>query len=476
MQLFFSSSRKGVGGGLEAALFLQAYYYNFSKNTASTKIPDIDPASSGEVALKSPSGRGSLAIDTANVPRNVNYCYIDTINRYYYVTDVEYLSNGLTRLHLKVDVLASFRNSISNVTAYVRRAASAGNNDIIDSFYPARSGSTQLENSAQFIPLANTGFIVAIIGNREDAISNTSGAARYYLLSDTALANLMKWIFTESNYETEITDQVVKTFFNPSQYILSCMYCPFASGSTGSTIQLGWWDTGISALELSPQMPIEIDSVTINIPRHYPANDYKNYEPYTTYRIYIPFVGMQTISASLLKEASSITVSGVVDICTGTLMVKLVANTGALIGYYEGKGCVELPLAQSTLQTNLISAIGGGMELIADQTGLSSTAFGEAVADIGNGLVQSQKQYSQVGNAGNGAQRIFESQVRLFADCKEIVDTNNNDFGSPLCEVRRIGSLSGFVQCQNAHFENSVASLNEIDEIENYLNGGFYYE
>lgn len=463
-------------GGVVAALFLKAYYYNFSKNTSSTKTPDIEPMTSGEIALKSPSGRGSLAIDTANVPRNVNYCYIDTLNRYYYVTDVEYLSNGLTRLHLKVDVLASFRGSIASVNAYIRRSASNRNIDIIDSFYPARSGSIQEESAAQFIPLGNPSFIVAIIGTREDAISNTSGAARYYLLTDTALANLMKWIFTESNYETEITDQVVKTFFNPSQYILSCMYCPFASGSTGEEIQLGWWNTGISALELSPQTPIQIESVTINIPRHYTGNDYRNYEPYTTYRIYIPFIGMQTIAASLLKGATSITISGVIDICTGTLMVKLITNTNTVIGYYEGKGCVELPLAQSNLQNNILSLIGGGMELIADQTGLSTTAFGEAIADIGNGLVQSQKQYSQVGNAGNGAQRVFESQVRLIADCKEIVDTNNEDFGSPLCEVRRIGSLSGYVQCQNAHFENSVASLDEITEVENYLNGGFYYE
>ena len=293
---------------------------------------------SGEIALKSPSGRGSLAIDTANVPRNVNYCYIDTLNRYYYVTDVEYLSNGLTRLHLKVDALASFRGSIASVNAYVRRSASNKNIDIIDSFYPARSGSVQKESAAQFIPLGNPGFIVAIIGTREDAISNTSGAARYYLLSDTALANLMKWIFTESNYETEITDQVVKTFFNPSQYILSCMYCPFASGSTGEEIQLGWWNTGISALELSPQTPIVIDPVTINIPRNYTGNDYRNYEPYTTYRIYIPFIGMQTIAASLLKGASSITISGVIDICTGTLMVKLITNTNTVIGYYVGQG------------------------------------------------------------------------------------------------------------------------------------------
>lgn len=454
---------------------MKVSFYRFFKRSNSTLQPSADPVTTVDAVFKSPQGKGSLAVDCVNVPQNCNYCYIDETNRYYYVTDVEYLNRDIVRFHIKVDTLASFRDSIGTMNAYVLRSASASNKDIIDTFYPAVAGSWQHTESAQFIPLGNPGFIVSVIGTRENAVSNTTGAARYYLLTDTALANLMKWIFNENNYQTEISDQVVKTFFNPSQYIVSCMYCPFASGSTGETIQLAWWDTGISAMELSPSSPIKLDTVTINVPKYYDGNDYRNFEPFTTYRMYIPFIGMIDLSSELLRNVNSIDIDGCVDIATGTLMIKLTGG-GKTIGYYEGKGCVDLPLAQSSMPVNLVTGISSLLAIAGDQSGLSSMPFGEELTDIASSVANTQRQLSKTSNAGNGAQREFDSYARIFADVKLIVDTDAADFGAPLCEVREINSLSGYIKCQGAHFGNSVALLTEIEEIEKYMNGGFYFE
>lgn len=449
-------------------------FYRFNKKRNSTAQPSGTPVKSTEAVFKSPEGKGSLAIDCSGVPQNCNYCYIEVTNRFYFVTDVEYMNYNIVRFHLEVDVLASFKDSIGSMNAYILRSASDSNEDIIDTFYPAVAGSWQHTESAQFIPLGNPGFIVSVIGTREDAISNTSGAARYYLLTDTALANLMKWIFNENSYETEITDQVVKTFFNPSQYIVSCMYCPFASGGTGTSIQLAWWDTGISAMELSPSAPIELDTVTVNVPRYYSGNDYRNFEPYTTYRMYIPFIGMIDLSGEMLRNVNSISIDGCVDIATGTLMIKLTGG-GKTIGYYEGKGCVDLPLAQSSMPVNLVTGISSLLAIAGDASGLSSVPFGDDLTTIASSIANTQRQLSKTSNAGNGAQREFDSYARIFSESKLTVDEDLNDFGAPLCEVRQIGTLSGYVQCKGAHFGNSVALLTEIEQVDNFLNGGFYY-
>lgn len=458
---------------------MQVKFYNFLKRTNSTKQPtDSDLTATVNALLKQPSPKYSLSLECSNVPLNVNYCYIEALNRYYYVDDFEPLTADITRFNLKMDVLASFKNSILTTECYVLRASREYNTALIDNYFPTESGTTQIVRNADFIPLANPGFIVSVIGANADAISNTSGVAQYYLLTDTALANLIKFIFNQENYADEITDQVVKTFFNPSQYLVSCMYCPFVSGTTGETIQLGWWDTGISAMKLNPMTPIEIDDVTISIPRpNANANRFLNYEPYASYRIYIPFIGLQNISSDLLKGCSSIIISGVVDVCTGELMLKVRGDNGRIIANFEAKGCVDLPLAQSSMPLNQITATAGVANIISDATGLSQSTFGGAVSDIATGILSVARQISSNGTAGNSAQRIFDSQVHLICDYSTLAGTDYSKFGAPLCETRTLSTLSGgYVQCLKPRFQNSIATYAEISEVENHLEGGVYLE
>lgn len=43
-----------------------------------------------------------------------NYCYIDEFKRYYYINDVRVLKGGLFELHLNVDVLMTYKDTIIN--------------------------------------------------------------------------------------------------------------------------------------------------------------------------------------------------------------------------------------------------------------------------------------------------------------------------------------------------------------------------
>lgn len=465
-------------GAVESPRFLKATFWRFQKKENSTALPaDGDSVATVDCLLKSPQGKNSIAVDCGGVPENVNYCYISVVNRYYFITDVEYLTNGITRYHLEVDVLASFRSGILSRSAYLLRAAGDYNADITDSYYPAKTGTKQKKNSAQFIPLANPSFIISAIGNEEGEIQNTSGAARYYLVSETALAQVMQWIFNESNYETEITDQVVKTFFNPSQYLIKCMYCPFSSASSGSaTMRIGWWDTGINCTELSPQVPIDIDEVTLDIPFPHDGNDYRDFSPYASYSLYIPYIGMIDLAADQLKGSTSITISGKVDICTGEMMLKIATNTGRIITYASATGCVELPLAQSSMPVNLISLLGAGIEGIANVTGLSATSFGGAVADVGDAIANTQRQISQKTAAGNAAQRQFEPNAIIMCNYSDIVDTDYTNAGRPLCEIKTLGDMSGYVKALNFRYSSPTGTLTENRKIEDYVNGGVYIE
>lgn len=43
-----------------------------------------------------------------------NYCFIPSFNRYYFIENIEILSNNLILLSLKIDVLMTYKNDINN--------------------------------------------------------------------------------------------------------------------------------------------------------------------------------------------------------------------------------------------------------------------------------------------------------------------------------------------------------------------------
>lgn len=52
---------------------------------------------------------------------NANYCYIQDFKRFYFITDIESVKNGLWSINCKVDVLDSFKNEIKNNNALIAR-------------------------------------------------------------------------------------------------------------------------------------------------------------------------------------------------------------------------------------------------------------------------------------------------------------------------------------------------------------------
>lgn len=43
-----------------------------------------------------------------------NYCFIPSFNRYYFIENIEILSNNLILLSLKIDVLMTYKNDLNN--------------------------------------------------------------------------------------------------------------------------------------------------------------------------------------------------------------------------------------------------------------------------------------------------------------------------------------------------------------------------
>ena len=67
----------------------------------------------------------------------LNYAYIDTFQRYYYITDRKSLINGVMELTLESDPLESFKTEIKARTATITRNQSDANGYLRDDQYTA---------------------------------------------------------------------------------------------------------------------------------------------------------------------------------------------------------------------------------------------------------------------------------------------------------------------------------------------------
>lgn len=77
-------------------------------------------------------GLRRMDVDIEGYARGFNYVWIPTLGRYYYVDSVEMVTSGITRLHLKEDVLMSWASLIMRQTAYIERQEISYDDDLID--------------------------------------------------------------------------------------------------------------------------------------------------------------------------------------------------------------------------------------------------------------------------------------------------------------------------------------------------------
>ena len=98
------------------------------------------------------------------------------------------------------------------------------------------------------------------------------------------------------------------------------------------------------------------------------------------------------------------------------------------------------------------------------------TVIPKAVASASAAMAQ----LSFAGSTGNFLSG--EDTIVLTAKCLKMVNQAPEKVGSPLMSYEYISTLSGYVQCKNAAFQSTTATVEEEIAIEEFMNNGFFYE
>lgn len=489
------------------------FYTNFRKRENSTKIPSGNPALTLNGFLREPCSMEApvfnierLAADDA--PDSYTYASIPRFNRRYFVTGWVW-NNGLWECHLQEDYLGTWRTYIGETGAYVERAASTFNGAISDRVYPATTNfnveNVALQSSYQGVAPSGGCFVLGIINSADFATSQAGGAVTYYAMTVTQMRSLMHYLLgsgflTDAGFPAtptptqQLMQDTAKAFINPAQYIVSCLWFPVSATSIGdatpTSIVLGYWDMDSNVAQGHRLTSfVYTTDVEGSIPVHPLAatrGKYLNYAPYTRLTLHIPPFGSIPLDTSFCEIGSFLEARIYVDTITGKAQMRVrihpddhhqtstvvVAEASAMFG-------VPIQIAQMTPDYfSAFTSVLGASASIANGIASGVPGAGDlaaimAIPSAGNALEALMPQERIAGVSGSFLQNVLEPT--LTAQHFNVVDEDNTEIGRPLCAVRIINTLSGFVKCGEATVDYPCFAT-EKSKILDYMTHGFFWE
>lgn len=498
---------------------MQIQFGTSGKKINSTAIPTMTITKTG--VLKNPCTVENPVIEIESTVFTYSVAYIPAFGRYYFVTNIESVSNTRTRYYLTVDVLASFKSGILANTVFVSRSESHGVDTLPDP-YATHDGMTpsiyQMPSDPStpgvwaFGEFSTTGiYVLQTAGPNSHASIGES--VNTYALTASQLRTLITDLFTANTYDdtsgNPTVDGAVKTYFNPFQYIISCKWFPIPMSAFTFTnvekIKFGWWEASQSVNLLNTYT--FFTNATIVMPA---AVDWTYCTPeYSRYIASIP--GFGNIEIDPAYAGHNITVQVYVDMLTGSAKCELMVEMGsgnnrwnAVIASASGYWAVDVLLTQlasdaTNLASNTMNSVMGlgqmsGQELMNQFTANAQTtskdmsvvnfAMGvlEAIPFVGSSFKKAKENLLQPSLSMNGAvgdmtEFRYNTHVRLTIKHYDVlepdmVDTN----GLPCNRNYLLSNLSGYTVCNNASIEIQGATMKEKLSAKSMLEGGFWIE
>lgn len=400
---------------------MDVYFFVFAKKLNSTEQPTIPLNPSANCQLKEGCSILHPVLKILNPSQSdytalcqSNYAYLPDFYRYYFITNWT-LDGAVAYCSMEVDVLATYKTAIMDTYQYVLRSGSAYDGDISDSMYPIKAAQPNVTVASVDNPLTpelgGTGCFVVGILNKE---ASTAGLD-YYAMGAIVFREFCTKLFTLSTIwgaDTSVVDGIKKSITDPSQYVISCIWLPYAPSdfytwgiaSATTTIYLGYDSMTVSGSAYRFDSGVLIAGntslVQLGVPTHPQASargNFLNYAPYSRYYLsFYPFCGEIELDSSLVGNLTYLYLIYTVDLRTGKGILSVCrtyTGTGAsdwkpaqIIRVLEAQIGVDIPLA------NIYTALPTSLGEVAVNVGV-------AVADKYGGFVETGKKImSKVGD------------------------------------------------------------------------------
>lgn len=460
---------------------------SFAKKRNSTAQPDMTGWAEYAVTLKNGADLVNpvinLKISEAEI---VNYNYGYMLGSYYYIMAKSMDRTGLCTMALKKDVLASYKDVIGNSNLYILRSSAVYDGDIVDNHYPTTGhiyyGHSEDDVYTPTWASYGTGqYIVNIVG----MASPSTGSSTLWKLTPEKFRDFITGLYANIDgvQLADVKEAIMKLLGgSPEKLVSSAMWFPAMNFSTAAeeNIIVGTWDSGVKGNLITDPL-FDLAPIELDIPKHPQAalrGNFLNLAPFSTYTLTLPIFGSINIDTTLIKDESKLYINIKVDATNGQAKARVHAGNGPIIADLTAQLGSSIPLQGQSNGASMLSGITSTLAGIAGAALAPAGAAAGAVisagtSGIGTAVSALTGTSCSVGSAGGALALMIAPQlnsVHMYVTDEDIL---NN--GRPYCRQSTPAALGGYMTAYKAPLSIS-ATVPEVDEIQDYLTSGFYYE
>lgn len=423
--------------------------YKFSKRVNSTKRPS--GGTTKNVVWKEKTDLHNPTVKCQSTETG-QYNYMKIGDHYYWIVSEVLMPNGWIEWTGDPDPMAICADEIKATTAFIERSAS-GTTLLLDPFAPAQANET-----------------TEVLG--ESAVPYFSSKGTYIItLANHPLPMVMNFQDFNTLYEQLNSENVIKQLENSivriEEIITGAIWLPLETVLSQGTIEIkaGFVSTGITGNIVSDAPIVSLTGISV------PGGTILESSAYSELYLYLPFVGSVGISPDQFKDGY-ISVETTVDPTNGSLMYKILNNSGAVVATYSGTCGISIPIGGTSFNGASVATAIGMVAAAATGNWLVAGAMAGAMAFGGTRTVST---INGGGGSRAGLNRLSVGLYRIKRTPPEALTLKSKAIGLPTYRTGQIGSYSGFIKCVGASIE-AAQEGSIIEACNNYLNTGAYIE
>lgn len=450
--------------------------YNFSKRENSTKTP-VEEGVTKTVRLKE---KCCLTNPSFFLTGSEQYNYCKAWGRYYFIDGIAWDINGAEYIHCTIDVLGTYKDQIKSTSAFVKYSSSDYSQFIIDDRVTPLVETHNTYSTAPSIFSPNSSLIITAIGQ--------DGGVNNYYTGYSGLSNILTSLCAKTS---QWYSSIFTGLSDALSALISVREVPIMNlpvQATGKHVYLGNFDLDIGDLQVLSDINAGLmsDVVNITIPRTY--SDFRMGSRYTRLKLFLPFVGVISLSADDFLESEGIDIATEANALTGSVIYRI-GNDQGVIATYTGTFGRQIPMANIQL-TNVAQSLGTILQGTSTASaimgiggpGSISGGIGAAASLVSAGLKAfeqfNQESVQTIGGYSGGYGELIGNIFYLLLEEQPTriePSTLATLYGRPCSAVRRIGNLSGYVE--TIGFSIDLDALKEERNMVNtMMDSGVYLE
>lgn len=287
----------------------------------------------------------------------------------------------------------------------------------------------------------------------------------------TQIKNLAAFMWDSSLFDLSVWQ---KLYADPMDAIITLSIVPIDVPSVVSKVlKVGNISTGLSMNVASKQF-IEFDCGSISIEEFWGA--YLDYEPYTKFEIFLPYIGYKEISANDIMT-KSISLKYHIDILSGSCVAFLKCGD-SIIYSWNGHCSMQIPLSgtdMSQMITGILGIIGGAATTIGGAMGGNFAVATKGAEQMASNAVNNLKPAIEKTGSIGAATGILGIQTPylIITRPRQALPLKQNQYtGYPSFMTVSLSSITGFTMVEEIRLQNVPATDDELNEIERLLREG----